>query len=491
MKIQLVESSWRSVQCDVLLVPVFQDENWQEGLAAELDSALDGLLTEMRDSGEWKGEDEDLAVIYRPSSLPAGRLILLGVGKEAEYDGAMIRKTIARAVRKLSACRFQKLAVFRRSRLNPVNAAQAAVEGVVLGTYEGDEYKTEDRSKAFLEEILFVADEPLDKESVEKGMRRGRIEAEATNLARALVNEPGNRINPSRLADKAREVSERFGLEIEILSEPELTEKGMEALLAVARGSDEPARLIVLKHMGAGHEAPVEAALVGKGVTFDSGGLSLKSPASMENMKSDKAGACAVLGAMQAIAQLQVPKNVIGIIPAVENMPSGRAQRPGDVVRSMSGKTIEVLDTDAEGRLILADALWYATQFKPKYIVDLATLTGACVVALGTLRAGLFSNDEALCESISRASERAGEKLWRLPLDHEYRKDLESSIADIKNIGERWGGAITAAKFLEEFIDGLPWCHLDIAGVDLIKVCNRVKIPTGFGVRTLVELVAD
>jgi leucyl aminopeptidase len=228
---------------------------------------------------------------------------------------------------------------------------------------------------------------------------------------------------------------------------------------------------------------------VGKGVTFDSGGLSLKPAQSMEEMKGDKAGACAVLAAMQAIALLGVKKNVVGLIPAVENLPSGRAQRPGDVIRAMNGTTIEVINTDAEGRLILADALSYGQQLEAEFIVDIATLTGAVVVALGKLRAGIFCNNEELFERVSRASDQSGEKLWRLPLDDEYRKEIESSIADIKNVGNRWGGAITAAKFLQEFVGDVPWCHIDIAGVDLFKGEGSIKGPTGFGVRTLVEIV--
>jgi leucyl aminopeptidase len=259
----------------------------------------------------------------------------------------------------------------------------------------------------------------------------------------------------------------------------------------VARGSDEPARFIVLKHLGAPEIEGRAAVFIGKGVTFDSGGISLKPAQSMEEMKADKAGACAVLATMQAVAQLQVKRNVIGIIPAVENLPSGRAQRPGDVIRSMSGKTIEVINTDAEGRLILADAIHYAKQYQPEYIVDIATLTGACVVALGHVRAGLFCNDEELYERLLRAAEISGERFWRLPLDSEYRKEIESQIADIRNVGSRWGGAVTAAKFLQEFVDNVPWCHIDMAGVDVYQENQEGKGPTGFGVRTFVHMVLE
>jgi leucyl aminopeptidase len=317
-------------------------------------------------------------------------------------------------------------------------------------------------------------------------MRRGEVLARAANCARRLVDEPGNQLGPKRLAEEARKAAERHGLEIEIWDEPQMVERGMNAVLAVGRGSDQPPRFIILKYPGGGEARPL--VLVGKGVTFDSGGLSLKPTQSMEDMKADKAGACAVLSAVQAMAELGVKRNVVVLIPAVENLPSGRAQRPGDVIRSLSGKTIEVLNTDAEGRLILADALHFARSLNPLCIVDVATLTGACVVALGQFRAGLFCNNEAFYGDLTLAAKRAGEKYWRLPLDDEYRKELDSRIADLKNVGSRWGGAVVAAKFLQEFIGDVPWCHLDIAGVDQFPDGAEIKGPTGFAVRTLVEL---
>ena len=327
-------------------------------------------------------------------------------------------------------------------------------------------------------------------ERLEEAVRRGQILGEATNLARSLVNQPGNQINPSRLAERSRVVAEKVGLEVEVLGEPEMQEMGMETLLAVAKGSDEPARFIILKHLKDPKSDAPPIVFVGKGVTFDSGGLSLKSAGSMKDMKADKAGACAVLAAMQAIARLQIERNVVGLIPAVENMVSGRAQRPGDVIRSMGGKTVEIVNTDAEGRLILADALCYASELGPEYVVDIATLTGACIIALGSVRAGLFSNNDELCEKLQRAGDRAGERFWRLPLDDEYRKDLESGIADVKNSGSRSAGAISAAKFLQEFVGELSWCHIDMAGVDLYEDSAEGTGATGFGARTLVELAS-
>jgi leucyl aminopeptidase len=327
---------------------------------------------------------------------------------------------------------------------------------------------------------------------LEQSIHLGRVVAEAVNLARLLTNEPGNRINPLRFADKANEVARKSGLDIQVLDEQDMKHKGMNSVLAVAAGSVHPARFIVLKHLGAEESAEKPVVLIGKGVTFDSGGVSLKPAQSMEEMKADKAGACSVLAAMQAVAQLRVPRNVVALLPVVENLPGGKAQRPGDIIRSMGGKTIEVVNTDAEGRLILADALCYArAEFDPAGIVDLATLTGACVVALGRVRAGLFSNNDAWCGRLLQAANRCGEKLWRLPLDSEYRQNIESRIADVKNVGNRWGGAITAAKFLQEFVGETPWCHVDMAGVDLFHEKQDLEGPTGFGVLTLTQLVLN
>ncbi len=492
MKIRFAKGTWDSIECDALIVPLFKDETKSEGeFTTALDEKLGGILSELKNTEEWKSKAGQISVIYRPSQLRTGRLILLGAGKRKSYDSQAIRTLIMQAVRTLKSFNLKRVAIYRRSQVEPALAAQAAVEGAVMATYAGDDYKTEDKAKNYIQEILFVAELDQGVAEVEEAMKRGEIVAQATNLARRLANEPGNRLNPSGLAQTAAEIAEKYGLEIEVLGEPEMEEKQMGAILAVARGSDEPARFIVLRHFGAPESEANPIVLVGKGVTFDSGGLSLKSAKSMEKMKADKAGACTVLAAMQAIAQIQVKKNIVGLIPAVENLPSGRAQRPGDVIRSMSGKTIEVMNTDAEGRLILADALSYGRQLQPEYMVDIATLTGACVIALGHLRAGLFSNNEEVCQKLLQASERSGEKFWRLPLDEDYRKAIKSQIADIKNVGGRWGGAIIAAKFLEEFVEDVPWCHIDMAGVDQFRESQDLKGPTGFGVRTLVEMVSS
>ena len=489
MKTQLVQSSWETVECDALIIPVFEDEDMSGSFASKLNKVLSGLLQEFKSTEEWKAKPSTTIVIYRPKQVKAAQLILLGAGKKEDCNSHSIRTLVMQAVGKIEGCNLKTIAIVSRCHIQPALAAQAIIEGAVLSTYSGDDYKTEDKSNNFIKKILFVTDADVEVNQIETALERGNILAEATNLARSLVNEPANRFSPSQLAEFAKKTGEQYHLEVDILGEPEMEAKGMAAILAVSQGSEEPARFIILKHSGHPNPNTSPIVLVGKGVTFDSGGLSLKPAQSMEEMKCDKAGACAVLASMQAIARLQIPKNVVGLIPAVENLPSGSAQRPGDVIRSMSGKTIEVINTDAEGRLILADALHFGRQMDAAYMVDVATLTGACVVALGNLRAGLFSNNDELCEKLLQAGERAGEKFWRLPLDKEYREEIKTQIADIKNVGGRWGGAITAAKFLQEFVGDVPWCHIDIAGVDLFQKGQSVQGPTGFSVRTLVEMV--
>ena len=475
-----------------MVIPLFEDEGLDEGFASEVDRGLDGLLSELSQTEEWQGKRHQCTIVHCPQGVRARRVVLLGAGKREGWVSESIQLTVSRAFGQFKNHKLEHAAVFLRSGEEDSDAViQAIVEGVALAAYSADEYKTESKSKSQVQEVLLIHQSTDDLPKLEESVRRGQVLGEATNLARSLVNQPGNQINPSQLAERARMMAEKVGLEIEVLGETEMQEKGMDTTLAVAQGSDEPARFIVLKHMKDPRRDAPPVVFIGKGVTFDSGGLSLKSVASMKDMKADKAGACAVLAAMQAIARLQIKRNIIGLIPAVENMLSGRAQRPGDVVRSMCGKTVEIVNTDAEGRLILADALCYAAQFRPAFIVDIATLTGACIIALGSIRAGLFSNDDELCEKLQRAGRRAGERFWRLPLDEEYRKDLDSDIADIRNSGSRSAGAVTAAKFLQEFVGEFPWCHIDMAGVDLYEDSAKGAGATGFGTRTLVELASS
>jgi len=368
-------------------------------------------------------------------------------------------------------------------------SAQVVVEGALLALFDVDTYKTQEREKRFLEEFSVIANAG-SVESLERGVERGKILAKATNFARDLVNEPASKLTPTELASRAADLASRFNLDFEVLDEPQMRELGMGAILGVARGSDEPAKLIAVRYTPDGDVNGDLIAFVGKGVTFDSGGISLKRPEGMERMKYDMSGGAAVLGAMRAIGQLRPAIPVVGIVPATENMPSGRALKPGDVIRPLSGPTIEVVDTDAEGRLVLADAIAYARQLGAQTIIDLATLTGACVVALGTVYAGLMGNDEQLITDLIEVGEEAGERLWRLPLDEAYKDQIKSDIADIKNVGGRKAGSITAACFLKEFAGEVPWAHLDIAGTAWMdeKKPYLSAGPTGMGVRILVLL---
>ena len=491
MEVRLTHRSWNEIECDLLVIPLFEDEGLGEEFFSGLDQGLGGLVSELRETEEWLGKRYQCTIVHRPQGVRSRRLAPLGAGKRASWDSEAVRRTVARVFGQVKGYKLRRVAVVVRIEGDVAAATQATSEGVVLAAYSADEYKTAAKSKAFIEEVVLAQEPEGDVQGLEEAVRRGQILGEATNLARSLVNQPGNQINPSRLAERSRVLGEKVGLEVEVLGEPEMQEMGMETLLAVAQGSDEPARFIILKHLKDPQSDAPPIVFVGKGVTFDSGGLSLKSAGSMKDMKADKAGACAVLAAMQAIARLQIERHVIGLIPAVENMVSGRAQRPGDVIRSMGGKTVEIVNTDAEGRLILADALCYASEFSPEYVVDIATLTGACIIALGNIRAGLFSNNDELCARLQSAGDRAGEKFWRLPLDDEYRKDLDSGIADIKNSGSRSAGAVTAAKFLQEFVGEFSWCHIDIAGVDLYEDPVEGTGATGFGARTLVELASN
>ncbi len=494
MKVELTRAKLEEVETDVLVVPVFEDEDQTSDSFAALKASTDNLVAEVLQSREFRAKAGDFYLIPRPPKVKARRLLLCGAGKRQWYDADAIRQFMSTTFAKLRYVNFEKVAVFHRGGADTEAAACAAVEGLVLALYDPEEYKTSNRSRPRISEITFVSADKVKRDKVLQKMERAKVLAECANFARHLINQPGNVINPLVLAEKAQQVAKEGGLKIDILNEKQMQQKGMNALLGVARGSSVPPRLIVLRYRPAGwvkkrHRRRGSLALVGKGVTFDSGGISLKPAQSMEEMKADKAGACAVLGVMKAISKLKPNREVFAVIPSVENMPSGSAQRPGDIVTSLSGKTIEITNTDAEGRLILADALAYARRLGAGEIVDIATLTGACVVALGHVCAGLFSSDDDLRDRLMEASRRAGEKLWQLPLDNDYKKEIQSDIADMKNSGGRSGGASYAAKFLQEFVEDTPWAHLDIAGVDLFKdETSPLKGASGFGVRTLAEL---
>lgn len=492
MEIKAQRRPFHELDVEVLCMVVFEAETPENTpLMAQLNERTNGVIGSLLASSELRGKPDEITYIHQPAHLRSRRILLVGGGKREHWSPDGVRRAAGTAARYLKSRGVKSMGFFCRPEWAPEASARAAVEGVLLGLFDVGTYKTQEKDDRFLEDVVIATDEgSLD--ALERALHRGQILAKATNFARNLVNEPSSILTPTELASRAGEMASRFSLDIEILDEQQMRDLGMGALLAVARGSDEPAKLIILRYAPeegrAGQRAPV--AFVGKGITFDSGGISLKPSKGMEQMKYDMAGGAAVLGAMRAIGQLRPAIPVMGLVPAAENMPSGRAQKPGDVVRSLSGKTIEVINTDAEGRLILADALTYACRLGASQVVDLATLTGACVVALGSVYAAVMGNDESFLAEVIRAGEAAGERLWRLPLDEAYRDQLKSEIADLKNIGGRKAGAITAASFLSEFVQGVPWAHIDIAGTAWLeeKKPYLAAGPTGVGVRTLVHL---
>jgi leucyl aminopeptidase len=451
---------------------------------AVLDAAADLIA-----SGEVTGKMLEIALLHKPSGLKAKRLMLIGGGKAKAFSSYELRKLAGAAVRNLKAKDLKSFGFVAPAEME--DAVKSIVEGAFVGNFEPDYYKS-DRKEQKIDEIVIVAPKG-DQQSLQTAMEQGRIIGEAQNFTRDLVNEPGNRMTPTILADRAKKMCDETGLKCEIYGGDKIKELKMGAFWSVAQGSDEEPRLIVMRHEPPGAPEKPVLGLVGKGITFDSGGISLKPGDGMEKMKYDMAGGAAMIGAMRAIAQLQPNLRVIGIVCATENMPSGKAQKPGDVQIAMSGKSIEIINTDAEGRLVLADGLHYARQLGCTHLIDAATLTGACVVALGMVNAGIFANDEDFYERFSKSLQKSGEKMWRLPVDEEYRDMIKSSIADIVNSGGRWGGAVTAAMFLKEFVGDTPWLHLDIAGVAWMEENKPwiAKGPSGIPVRSLVEFVRD
>jgi leucyl aminopeptidase len=454
-------------------------------------------------TGEFKAEPNEILLLHAPEGLAAARLLIIGLGKAARITPHAIRKAAGTAIRFAKPRGIRSLAILLPE--NELDSAQATraiaartiAEGAVLGDFDSDTYRTDRKDRSIQSLSILAPATPasgtVDKSALEAAHREGVILAESQNFARTLVNEPGNRMTPTILGQRAAEMAAETGLQCEVYGIDKLRELKMGAFLSVTQGSDEPPALIIMRHEppSVAPDSPV-LGLVGKGITFDSGGLSLKPADSMEKMKYDMAGGAAMIGAMRAIAQLKPAVRVISVVCASENLPSGKAQKPGDIQIAMSGKTIEVLNTDAEGRLVLADGLHYAKELGATHLIDAATLTGAVAIALGQINAGVFSNDDEAYRRFAAALETSGEKFWRLPIDDEYREQIRSSIADIQNTGQtRYGGAITAAMFLKEFVGDTPWLHLDIAGLAWLDADKpwTAKGPTGVAVRSIVEWV--
>ena len=481
MQIHLDEKPAESVECDALVAFTFEGKP---------NDRFKDSLSEVYASGEATGKMYEMTLVHRPVGFKAKRILLAGSGPVEKFTSAELRRVSAAALRHLKSKSVGNIAILLDGAFSGAEHVEAAVEGAVLGDFEPDRYKTDKKSKKPVEQFTVA----VAKNGLDAALARGRATAEAQNLTRELVNEPANRLTPTSLADAARQMAVAQGLECEVLDRDRMKQLGMGSLLGVAMGSAEPPALIVLRYRPAGKSSGTgHLGLVGKGVTFDTGGISIKPADGMEKMKYDMAGGAAMIGTMRALAQLKPPIPVTALIPAVENMPGSRAQRPGDIVTSLSGKTIEVINTDAEGRLILADALTYARTLGCTHLVDAATLTGSIVVALGSVNIGAFGNNDRLVERVLEAARAAGEKMWRMPLDDDYKEQLKSAFADMANVGGRPAGAITAALFLREFADQTPWVHLDIAGTAWLDEAKPYmsKGPSGVGVRTFVNLAAN
>ncbi len=475
METKLIQTTLDKVDADAVAVVLHESE----AAPGELKFAqtwFDELLA----SGEFSGKTDEMAVLHQPKGMLAKRLVAVGGGKRDSTD---LRKAAAKVVRALKEKGVKRLAWY----LNGADA-EAVVEGAILGNYEPDVHKTAHQGKSL------EAFHPIGPAEAAASFERGRILADSQNFTRDLANEPANLMTPAILADRARAMAKESGLECEVLDQDRMRQLGMGSLLGVAQGSAEPPFLIVIRYRPEkASESQDHLGLVGKGVTFDTGGVSIKPADGMEKMKYDMSGGAAVLGAMKAIAQLKPSIPVTAYVPTVENMVGAKAQRPGDIVKSLDGKTIEVLNTDAEGRLILIDAITYAKRGGCTHLVDAATLTGAIVVALGHVNTGAFTNNDAMLDRVMKAAKAEGEKMWHMPLEDDYKDLLKSAFADLANIGGRWGGAISAAWFLKEFAGDTPWVHLDIAGTAWLDDAkpHMAKGPTGVCVRTFAKLATD
>jgi leucyl aminopeptidase len=452
------------------------------------DALVQSASADLLASGELTGKLFETTLLYKPTGLKAKRLLLISGGPAKKFSSYELRRIAGTAVRTLKGRSIRSFTFIAPSGIPAEDAVRAIVEGALVGNFDPDYYRS-DRKDQKIDELTVIASG--DKAALEKAANEAQIIGESQNFTRDLVNEPSNRMTPTILGERAKLMCQQVGLKCEVYGADKIKELKMGAFWSVAQGSDEPPALIVMKYEPAGAPEKPVLGLVGKGITFDTGGISIKPADGMEKMKYDMAGGATMIGAMRAIALLKPKVKVICIVCATENMPSGKAQKPGDVQIAMSGKSIEIINTDAEGRLVLADGLHYAKQLGATHLVDAATLTGAVVVALGYANAGVFANDDTMFERFHNANEEAGEKMWRLPLDDEYKEQIRSTIADIMNTGGRWGGAINAAMFLQEFAEETPWIHLDIAGTAWMEEQKPwiAKGPSGIALRSLVEFV--
>jgi leucyl aminopeptidase len=494
-----VESKpFQNIQSDVLVVNIFREEKEVPEDLVVLDKVTDGFLKRAIVEGVFSADLFQVTSSYRPNGLSTVQLLLVGSGSKQDFSFEIACQIAAAAARFVSKTTAREIAFLMRGDLLPERRAQACVEGTLLGLFETDKYKTVNRSKPAPSSIAILASNPSEEDKLKEGASRGQLYAESVNYTRYLVNEPSNVLTPRHFAEEAAALAKELNMDIEVLGPDRMKEIGLNAILGVARGSEEPPQLFVLRYNGGNYKTPT-IALVGKGLTFDAGGISLKQPDGMHYMKYDMAGGAAVLGAMKIIGKLKPKINVLGIVAATENMPGGKSQKPGDVVTAFNGKTIEIISTDAEGRLVLADAISYARHLGATHLVDIATLTGSSVIALGDITTAVMSNNEKWAAELLKAAKDAGEKMWPLPTFREYRELIESGIADMRNMSNRKAdhvnvapaGAIVGAMLLGEFAEDTPWVHLDIAGTAWNSRALRYMAtgPTGVGVRTLASLV--
>ncbi len=498
MRITVTTGDATSTETPALVVNLFSGVTKPGGATGAVDQALDGIISQLIKEGEIKGKLGDISMIHTFSKIAPARVIVAGLGPADKFDAQVVRQVAANVARYLRQKGIKEAATIAHGAgvggLEPKASGQAIAEGSLLGLYKFGYYLSGgNETRVQVEELTIVERDASRASEIESGVAAGLVVAEATMLARDMVNEPANMMTPTHMAEIARRVAESEGLTLTVLEASQMRELGMGALLGVAQGSDQPPKLIVLGYNGDPDNPGNNLGLVGKGITFDTGGISLKQPGGMEAMKGDMAGGASVIAAMKIIGQEKPKINVTGIIAATENMPGGSAQRPGDVVRAMNGKTIEVINTDAEGRLVLADALCYAREQGLNRLVDVATLTGAMVTTLGKACTGVMGNNQDLLDQVTAAGRETGEKYWQLPMFDEYKDLIKSDVADMKNSGGRQAGSISAAFLLAEFVGDTPWVHLDIAGTSTAERTKgyQVKGATGVPARTLAKLASN
>ena len=499
MELKVITGDITTLEVGAIIVNLFEGVKQPGGATGAVDAALDGAITGLIADGEVTGKRSEMTLIHTLGKMSTPRVVVAGLGKQEGFSADRIRQVMGEAGRFIRKLGVRRAATIAHGAgiggIEPSTSGQAMAEGTLLGLYTFRRYrsKQEDDPEHEVEELQIVERDSAKTALIKQGVDRGRVLAEATIFARDMSNEPANVMNPTEMAERARQMAKETGLEFEVLDRPQMAELGMGALLAVAAGSDQPPKLIVLRYNGDPDNEENNIALCGKGITFDSGGISIKPAAGMGEMKGDMSGGAAVIGAMSAIAQLKPKINIMALVPATENLSGGSATRPGDVVRAMTGKSIEIENTDAEGRLVLADAIGYARKHGRRRLVDVATLTGAAVVALGRITSAVMGNDQPLIDRVLKAGEAAGERMWQLPLFEEYKELNRSKVADVKNTGGRDAGAITGAQFISEFAEEIPWAHVDIAGTARTSKNSGYLVTgsTGVGVRTLVCLVED